>query len=80
MLGHNVPIVVGGQNASVDGTSASAPFFAGFITLLNDVRLTAGLSPFGFLNPFIYSLPSSAFNGIYFISIMFLCNFIYLFM
>eukprot|EP00026_Physarum_polycephalum_P016455 Phypoly_transcript_17365.p1 GENE.Phypoly_transcript_17365~~Phypoly_transcript_17365.p1 ORF type:complete len:153 (-),score=36.77 Phypoly_transcript_17365:84-542(-) len=47
-----------------DGTSASAPYFAGLVTLLNDLRLQYGNAPLGFLNPFIYSLKDAAFNDI----------------
>ena len=39
-----------------DGTSASAPVFAGVVSLLNDARLAAGKSPLGFLNPLLYQL------------------------
>lgn len=42
----------------VSGTSASSPTFAGIIALINDARVTAGKSPMGFLNPFIYKNPS----------------------
>jgi len=53
-------------NPSLDGTSASAPIFAGVVTLLNDARLNAGKSPLGFLNPMLYkakSFDASAFYG-----------------
>ena len=63
MNGHNCGILLGGQFFPVDGTSASAPFFAAFVTLMNDIRLLAGNSPLGFLNPLIYSFNSSHFNG-----------------
>lgn len=43
------------ENVRISGTSASAPGLAGFLTLLNDARLTAGKSPLGFLNPLLYS-------------------------
>jgi len=38
----------------VGGTSASAPAFAGMVSLLNDARMAAGKKPLGFLNPFVY--------------------------
>jgi subtilase family serine protease len=43
----------------VDGTSCSAPIVAGMITLFNSVRLKAGKSPMGFINPFLYSAYNS---------------------
>lgn len=49
--------------SSVDGTSCACPTFGGIISLLNDVRLSQGKSPLGFLNPFLYSNPS-IFNDI----------------
>jgi subtilase family serine protease len=38
------------------GTSASAPFFAAIVTMLNDRLLEEGLAPVGFLNPLLYYL------------------------
>ncbi|KAK0109102.1 vesicle formation at the endoplasmic reticulum [Cadophora gregata f. sp. sojae] len=40
----------------VGGTSASAPSFAGIVSLLNNARLSAGSRPLGFLNPWLYSI------------------------
>ncbi|KAI0525487.1 peptidase S8/S53 domain-containing protein [Xylaria bambusicola] len=39
------------------GTSCSAPAFAGIVGLLNDARLKAKLPPVGFLNPLLYLNP-----------------------
>eukprot|EP00026_Physarum_polycephalum_P004082 Phypoly_transcript_04099.p1 GENE.Phypoly_transcript_04099~~Phypoly_transcript_04099.p1 ORF type:complete len:730 (+),score=114.96 Phypoly_transcript_04099:321-2192(+) len=64
MIGHNVPVFEKGVLSAADGTSASAPFFAGMVALLNDIRLSSGKAPLGFLNPFIYSLDASAFNDV----------------
>lgn len=47
----------------VGGTSASAPIFAGIVTLLNEARIAAGKGPLGFLNPTLYANPD-AFNDI----------------
>jgi tripeptidyl-peptidase-1 len=47
----------------VAGTSASCPVVAGVFALLNNERLTAGKSPLGFLNPFIYQ-NAAAFNDV----------------
>jgi tripeptidyl-peptidase-1 len=44
----------GGSITIVGGTSASSPTFAAVITLLNDLRLTAGKSSLGYLNTWIY--------------------------
>ena len=38
----------------LDGTSASAPIFAGIVTLLNDARLNANKKPLGFINQMMY--------------------------
>ena len=48
----------------VDGTSCSAPTTAGLISLLNDVRLNAGLGTLGFMNPLIYKLKGNGFFDI----------------
>lgn len=37
------------------GTSAAAPTFAGVIALVNDVLLSHGRAPLGFLNPWLYA-------------------------
>jgi tripeptidyl-peptidase I len=62
-IGTNLEIVVDGQLEGVDGTSCSSPIFAATISLINDALITAGKSPLGFLNPFLYANPS-AFNDI----------------
>jgi tripeptidyl-peptidase-1 len=57
--GTNLPVVSGGQNIMVGGTSASAPIFAATIAMLNDELLKAGKSPLGWLNPFLYANPGA---------------------
>lgn len=47
----------------VSGTSAASPVTAGIFSLLNDLRLQAGKSSLGFLNPLIYQ-NAAAFNDI----------------
>jgi tripeptidyl-peptidase-1 len=47
----------------VSGTSCASPTAAGIFGLLNDERYSAGKSPMGFLNPFIYQ-NADAFNDI----------------
>jgi tripeptidyl-peptidase-1 len=64
ILGYNYVLAIGGQFTLESGTSASAPVFAGMITLINDARLSAGKSPLGFLNQALYSLDSSVWNDI----------------
>jgi len=56
-------IVYDGFPSPVDGTSCSSPTFAGIVSLLNDLRIAAGKSPLGFLNPLFYQNPD-AFNDI----------------
>ena len=46
---------VNGAPIGVGGTSASCPFFAGLVSLLNEARLGARKKPMGFLNPFLYA-------------------------
>jgi len=51
-------ITTEGRFAGVAGTSASCPVVAGVFARLNGLRLAAGKSPMGFLNPFIYKNPT----------------------
>lgn len=55
--GQNYGIYEKGRLTKVDGTSCSAPAFAGVIALLNDARIKAGQPSMGFLNPWLYSNP-----------------------
>ena len=60
-------IIYQGTNLSIGGTSAASPTVNGIVTLLNDVRLSRGMPPLGFLNPLLYSIGAtdrSAFNDI----------------
>ncbi|EMD32617.1 hypothetical protein CERSUDRAFT_118652 [Gelatoporia subvermispora B] len=64
---NNFRIFLEGEPVLIGGTSASSPTFAGFVSLLNDARLSKGLPPLGFLNPLIYAIGAeepSAFNDI----------------
>jgi tripeptidyl-peptidase I len=45
-----------GQITSVSGTSASAPTFAGIVSLVNNALVARGRSPLGFLNPWLYGI------------------------
>ncbi|KAJ7100432.1 family S53 protease-like protein [Mycena epipterygia] len=62
--GWNFEIVAGNKTGLVGGTSASAPTFAAIIALINDRLIAAGKPVLGFLNPFLYSRASKAFNDI----------------
>ncbi|PFH49233.1 hypothetical protein AMATHDRAFT_48849 [Amanita thiersii Skay4041] len=57
-------IFLSGVPRKIGGTSASAPTFAGIVALLNDVRLSNGKPPLGFLNPWLYSRAISGFNDV----------------
>jgi len=52
--GCNFEIILAGRVARVNGTSASAPAFAGIIALVNDYRIRNGRKSLGFLNPVLY--------------------------
>lgn len=56
VLAYNFNTILNGVNSGASGTSASAPVMSAIVTLLNDARLNAGLSPLGFLNPTLYAL------------------------
>lgn len=58
-IGTNLGIVVDNQVEGVDGTSCSSPVFASVIALINNQLASAGKSPLGFLNPFLYANPSA---------------------
>jgi tripeptidyl-peptidase-1 len=53
-----------GKPHSIGGTSASAPAFAGLVSLLNDARFKVNKPPLGFLNPLLYSGGILGFNDI----------------
>jgi tripeptidyl-peptidase-1 len=66
-MGHNYPILVGGNTYVGSGTSASTPVTAGMFSLINGLRMKAGKSPVGWINPTLYSLGgnhSDIFNDI----------------
>lgn len=53
-LGEGFQVIQQGRTMPVGGTSASAPTFAGLVSLLNEARLQKGGKAMGFLNPFLY--------------------------
>eukprot|EP01047_Picozoa_sp_COSAG01_P070109 COSAG01_NODE_10540_length_2136_cov_1.128130_2_plen_297_part_00 len=54
-LGEGYQVIIGGRAKSVGGTSATAPAFAGMVSLLNEARFRVGKKQLGFLNPFLYA-------------------------
>ena len=52
-LAGNIMIVQGGSTYHSGGTSASSPFFAGLINIINSELLLRGSGPLGFLNPLL---------------------------
>ena len=56
MTGHNCATYQGGMLGGVDGTSCSAPTFAGVITLLNYHQKQQGKPILGFANPVLYRM------------------------
>nr|AJD23156.1 putative serine protease [Onygena corvina] len=53
-----------GRTIGVSGTSASAPLFAGVVSILNSVRLSHGKPKLGFLNPWLYTVGRGGFTDI----------------
>jgi tripeptidyl-peptidase-1 len=54
-----------GSQTPIGGTSCSAPIVAGLFSLINGVRLKAGKTSVGFINPAIYTLNSQNPNAFY---------------
>lgn len=52
-VGHNLVVFINLSPSPIDGTSASAPIFAGLISTI----ATKTPQPPGFLNPLLYSCP-----------------------
>jgi tripeptidyl-peptidase-1 len=60
-LGEGYQVFSGGEKPiAVGGTSASAPTFAGLVSLLNEARIQGGKKALGFLNPFLYANPGAS--------------------
>ena len=62
--GVNFHTILSGVDSLLSGTSASSPTFAGVVALLNSDRISNGLPPFGFLNPWLYSKAANAMTDI----------------
>ena len=56
-------MINGGGEQDVAGTSCACPTFSGVLALLNDLRLQAGKSTLGWVNPFFYQ-NAAMFNDI----------------
>jgi hypothetical protein len=54
--GSNYFVIMNQQAVRESGTSASTPLFAAMVTLWNDMRLSYGLPPMGFIAPFLYAV------------------------
>jgi tripeptidyl-peptidase-1 len=52
-----IPLIwqVDGSFTLVFGTSASTPVVGAMLTMINDLRLTVGKNPIGFINPTVRS-------------------------
>ena len=62
----HLQVVIGGATELVCGTSCSSPSVAGMTSLINAIRVEAGASSVGFINPALYQnySTSSMFNDI----------------
>ena len=64
MAGENYLTNIGGSYYKVDGTSASAPVFAGIVALINSYRLSRGYSAVGWMLPVLYTSNVKFYNDI----------------
>ena len=63
-IGQDVKVYSNGEVEWIGGTSASAPIIASIVARLNNLRLKAGMSVIGELNPHLYRMDASSFNKI----------------
>jgi len=61
--GDNIAVYLNEVFSTSGGTSASTPIFASLINRINELRLNAGKSAVGFVNPALYAHPEM-FNDI----------------
>lgn len=54
-LGTPISVIQGGKQVDAFGTSASAPIWAAFISLLNDARQAEGKGRVGYIHPALYN-------------------------
>ena len=59
VVGHNCPVYTEGSIMGVDGTSCSAPIFAGIVSILNQFQQNRNKSNLGFINPMLYQMMES---------------------
>jgi len=62
-LAWGTPMYDNGNKVTTGGTSASTPSFAGIVSLLNGIRLDAGLPSLGFLQPRLYAAAAADEKG-----------------
>ena len=66
LMGNAYVVYVGGKGYGMSGTSASAPALGGLVSLVNSVRVNAGLGSLGWLNPTLYAIAgTSQFSTVY---------------
>jgi tripeptidyl-peptidase-1 len=51
----NFQVFANGQRIPVAGTSAATPTFAALVTMMDIARAAKGMSPMGWINPFLYA-------------------------
>merc|ERR1712039_323815 len=56
-LGEGYQVYLQGEVESIGGTSASAPMFAGLVSLLNEARVAKNMPAMGYINPWLYEHP-----------------------
>lgn len=61
-IGHMCQIIDGGFTSAEDGTSCSAPIFAGVVAHLNAYQKSKGRPVLGFANPLFYKMHAAAPN------------------
>ncbi len=59
VVGQNILVVNGSKTWVLGGTSASAPLFAGILSLINDFLLQNDKPPIGFANVLLYQMAGS---------------------
>ncbi|KAK1569416.1 peptidase S8/S53 domain-containing protein [Colletotrichum navitas] len=60
----NLTFATKGALAGFQGTSASAPIWAGLVGLVNAALIQAGKPPMGFINPWLYGAGAQALNDV----------------
>ena len=58
LLAHSYLVMSNGKLVAVDGTSASCPVMAAFVSLVNAERVSRGMAKMGWINPFLYQYSS----------------------